>query len=205
MIKDFDVLARRLLLGTAVVSVMALGACSDDDDPAKEDVPELITKATLKFTPATGTPVVVTATDADGTGPNDIKVDGAISLVAGTAYTLSIELINELAAPTDEEYNITEEVKEEGDEHQFYFAWTEGVFSDPSGKGNVTDRAGKVNYADKDENGLPVGLSTTWKAGAASTGKFRVMLKHQPDIKSATSSSADGESDLDVEFDIVVK
>jgi len=195
----------RLLLGMAVVSVGMLSGCSKDDDPAKEDVPELITKATLTFTPASGTPVVVTATDPDGTGSKSIAMDGAINLAAGTAYTLSIQLINELAAPTDEEYNITAEVGREGVEHQFYFAWTNSVFSDPAGDGNVDNRNDKINYNDKDVNNLPIGLSTAWTAGTASSGTFRVLLKHQPDIKSATSTSNDGETDLSVTFDIVVK
>lgn len=204
MITDFKVM-QRLLWGAAVVSLAVLGGCSDDDDPAKEDVPELITKATLTFTPASGTPVVVTATDPDGDGIKEIAVDGAINLAAGTTYTLSIELINALAAPTDEEYDITKEVKEEGDEHQFYFAWTNNVFSDPAGNGNVDNRADKINYKDTDDNGLPIGLSTAWTAGEASTGTFQVLLKHQPDIKSATSTSNDGETDLTVTFDIAVK
>lgn len=204
MITDFKIMGR-LLCGAAVVSLAVLGGCSDDDDPAKEDVPELITKATLTFTPSGGTPVVVTATDPDGEGVKSITVDGDINLAAGTTYTLGIQLINGLAAPTDEEYDITAEVTREGDEHQFYFAWNNDVFSDPAGNGNVDNRADKINYNDKDVNNLPIGLSTTWTAGAASSGTFHVLLKHQPDIKSATSTSTDGETDLDVTFNIVVK
>jgi hypothetical protein len=205
MIPDFEAAIKRLLTGTAVISMAMLGACSDDDDPKKEDVPELITKATLTFTPAAGTPIVATATDPDGVGAKSIAMDGAINLAAGTTYTLTVTLINELAAPGDEEYKVSDEVKEEGDEHQFYFAWTNSVFSDPAGDGNVDNRNDKINYNDKDVNNLPIGLSTTWTAGAATSGKFHVLLKHQPDVKSATSTSNDGETDLDVTFDIVVK
>jgi hypothetical protein len=189
-----------------VASVLFLAGCSDDDDPKKEDTPELITKVTLTFTPTgEGTPVVVTATDPDGLGVQDLAPDGPINLVAGQSYALAITLINGLAKVTDPGYNITEEVEEEGDEHIFFFAWTGNVFSDPAGDGNIDNREDVVNYNDEDENGLPVGLSTSWIAGEASSGEFRVILKHQPDLKSASSNSSDGETDLDLEFDIAVE
>lgn len=185
--------------------VLATG-CNDDDDPQKEDTPELITKATLTFTPGDGgSPVVVTATDPDGEGVQDISVDGPISLNANKSYTLTITLINGLADPSDAEYNITEEVEEESDEHMFFFGWTNNVFADPSGNGNIDNRDDNVNYNDEDANGLPLGLSTSWTtASAAATGTFHVILKHQPDLKGATSTSTTGESDLDIEFSIAV-
>ncbi|MEQ8361708.1 MAG: hypothetical protein RH948_02505 [Cyclobacteriaceae bacterium] len=189
----------------ALLGVFTMVSCDDDDDPVKEDVPELITKATLTFTPAGGgTPVTSSATDPDGEGVQDIEVDGPINLTAGTTYTLTVSLINELADPTDEEYNITEEVEEEGDEHMFFYAWTNDVFSDPSGNGNIDNRADDVNYEDEDDNGQPLGLTTSWTAGSASTGTFRVVLKHQPDLKTDTSDANTGESDLDVIFTINV-
>lgn len=189
----------------ALGSVFVLASC-DDDDPEKEDVPELITKATLTFTPvgSAGAVVTATATDPDGEGVNDLTVDGPINLAAGTTYVLTLELINELADPNDEEYNITEEVEEEGDEHMFFFAWTGDVFADPTGNGNIDNRADEVNYEDEDENGLPLGLTTRWTTSAASSGTFRVVLKHQPDLKTTTSDANTGETDLDVTFVISV-
>lgn len=192
-----------LLLVTG--GIVFLAGCSDDD-PVKEDIPELITKATLTFTPVTGSPVIVTATDPDGQGTKNITVDGPINLTKAMKYTLTIQMINELAQPTDPEYNITDEVKEEGDEHQFYFSWTEGVFSNPAGNGNIDNRADALNYKDTDKNNLPIGLTTEWTPSAAAlSGKnFRVVLKHQPELKSATSTFNDGETDLDIAFTINV-
>ena len=194
----------------ALVAILAIGLTSFisscDDDPKKENVPELITKATLTFTPvAGGAAITATATDPDGEGVADITVDGPIELAINTPYTMSIELINGLADPSDEEYDITAEVEEEGDEHIFFFAWTNNVFSNPTGNGNVDNRADAVNYNDEDENGLPLGLSTDWtSAASAANGTFRVILKHQPDSKSASSTSNTGESDLDITFNISV-
>lgn len=197
----------KLFMALLVASfAMTLISC-DDDDPKKEDTPELITKVTLVFTPdGGGTPVVATATDPDGEGIQDIKTDGPINLAANTSYTMTIQLINELANPNDEAYNLTAEVQDEGDEHMFFFGWTNNVFSNPEGDGNIDSRNDAVNYEDKDEDGLPIGLTTSWTTStSAALGTFRIVLKHQPDLKSTNSTSSTGESDLDIEFDITVQ
>lgn len=189
----------------AFLSLALLTAC-DDDEPKREDTPEMITRVTLTFTPSTGgSPVVVAASDPDGEGVRDIEISGSINLAAGTSYLLSIELANELAPANDPAYDITEEVREEGDEHMLFFAWTDNVFSDPAGNGNIDNRSDAVNYEDEDENGLPLGLETSWTTGNASSGKFRILLKHQPELKSETSTASMGETDIDIEFDINVQ
>ncbi len=191
-----------LLLNTG--SLLLLSSCKKED-PKPENIPEAITKATLTFTPTGGAPVVVSATDPDGEGPLPRTLSGPINLVKNVSYTLSITLINELAKPTDPEYNITGEVEEEGDEHIFFFAWTNNTFWNPTGNGNVDNRNDAVNYDDIDVKGLPLGLETDWTTiPTTGAGTFRVILKHQPDLKSATSTSNDGESDLDVTFNLIV-
>ena len=47
------------------LTVLLFAAGCEVEDPIREDVPELITKVTLTFTPTVGDPVVVTATDPD--------------------------------------------------------------------------------------------------------------------------------------------
>ncbi|MCS6974116.1 MAG: hypothetical protein N2044_07570 [Cyclobacteriaceae bacterium] len=188
-----------LLFAGAALSLYISGC---DDDPEKEDVPELVTKIKLTFTPVTGgSPVVVTAVDPDGEGPQDLTPDGSINLRENTTYQLSIELFNDLLNPGEEGYDLTEEIEEEADEHQFFFGFSSGVFSSPSGTGNIAPSTGSINYLDEDSNGRPLGLLTEWTTAGIQSGKsFRVVLKHQPGIKSATSTSADGETDVDVTF-----
>jgi hypothetical protein len=188
------------------VLTLLITSC-DNNDPVKEDTPELITRATLTFKPVDGgAAVVVTATDPDGEGVQNIAVDSPINLGLSKSYTLDITLINGLADPASAAYDVTSEVREESHEHQFYFSWTNNVFSTPAGDGNVDNRSDAIGYDDKDVNNLPIGLETTWTTSTSpASGKFRVLLKHQPDLKSATSTSADGESDLDVEFVINVE
>lgn len=194
-----------LCMAFTLTALLFVSGC-DNDDPVKEDVPEMITKATLTFTPLSGgNAVIVTATDPDGEGVQEIQVDGPITLEAMESYDLSIALINDLAPSTDPEYNITEEVEEEGDEHMFFFSWTNNVFSDPAGNGNFDNRSDDINYVDLDVNGLPLGLETTWTTAEASTGTFRIVLKHQPQLKSATSDANTGETDLDITFSIIIE
>jgi hypothetical protein len=194
------------------ISLMTLATVTNcgNNDPKKEDVPELITKVTLTFTPTTGTPIVVTATDPDGEGVQNIKTDGSIALSRSTTYVLSIQLVNGLAQPGDDGYDVTHEVQNEGVEHQFFFSWDGDAFSNPEGNGNIDHRDDPVNYDggdfSKDKSGLPLGLQTTWaSAGISTTGvTFRVLLKHQPGLKSQVSTSSDGETDLDLSFPLTV-
>lgn len=187
-------------------TIICLSTCKNED-PTPENIPELITKVILKFSPVGGgSSITVTATDPDGGGVQDIEVDGPINLLKGSQYTLSLELINELYLPGDADYNITEAVEQEGEEHQFFFGFDEGVFSSPTGMGNIKDSAssiaGSINYLDEDLGGLPIGILTSWTTigTAISSKSFRVVLKHQPEIKSSISTSLDGESDLDISF-----
>ena len=199
-----------LLTSILIALTLFLTGC-DDNDPKKEDTPELITKATLTFTPSTGSPIVVTATDPDGEGVQNIAMDGPINLARNTTYLMTITLINGLAQPGQDGYDISGEVEEEGDEHQFFFSWTNEAFSDPSGNGNIDNAHDPLNYTggatSKDANNRPLGLTTTWtsSSNAVSGSAFRVMLKHQAQLKSDASDSSIGETDLDVTFTLNVQ
>jgi hypothetical protein len=189
-----------------LVSMASLLSGCDDDDPKKEDTPELITRATLTFTPeGGGSVVVVTATDPDGEGVQDVTVDGPINLASNKTYRLSLALINDFAQPSAPGYDISAEVEEEGDEHMFFFAWTDNLFTDPAGNGNIDNRVDDVNYQDVDANGLPLGLETGWTTGNISSGTFRIVLKHQPQTKTSSSAATVGETDLDITFPINIQ
>lgn len=186
--------------------IFTVQSCKNED-PLPENIPELITKVVLSFSPEGGGSIVkVTATDPDGGGVQDMVVDGPINLLKNTQYKLSLELINELYLPGDDDYNITAAVEEEGEEHQFFFSFSEGTFLSPVGMGNIkeneTSVSGNINYVDEDNSGLPIGIDTSWTTanGLSSDKSFRVILKHQPELKSTTSTSLDGESDIDITF-----
>jgi hypothetical protein len=199
----FHFLTGKMVLLAAAFSALTLLNSCDDDDPEMEEAPELITTVTLTFIPSDESdPVIAVYTDPDGDGIQP-PVISPINLTAGKSYVLTIELINALD-PTDIE-DITEEIEEEAEDHLFFFSWTNNVFSDPAGNGNVDERADLVNYVDFDDDGLPVGLETEWTAVSASaSGVFRVVLKHQPLVKSATSTIDDGDTDIDISFPITI-
>lgn len=196
-IQTLKLVSLLLLLSTYVVT-----SCSDDNDvPPKENEEEIITNVTLTFTPTGGgTAQTATAVDPDGEGPQSLAIVQNITLNANTTYRLTLDLQNSI-----EGNSITEEIEKENDQHMFFFGWSNDVFSDPTGDGNIDNRADAVNYNDSDDNGLPVGLSTTWTSGNASSGTFRVILKHQPDLKTATSTSTTGSSDVDLTFNVSIQ
>lgn len=175
-----------------LVVLLAVGLVSscDDDAPEAENDVEAITTVVLSFTPQNGgNPFVVTARDADGPGAGSIVI-GDITLEANTTYVVGTSLLNELETPTE---SISEEVLEEAEEHQLFYAVA------PTSLLTVT-----IN--DQDAGGLPLGLATTWATSGAGTGTVTVTLKHQPDgIKTATSTVNDGETDVAVTFPVTIQ
>ncbi|MEQ9300736.1 MAG: hypothetical protein RIF33_19345 [Cyclobacteriaceae bacterium] len=198
------------ILQTLLALLLAFSfiSCGDDDEPAappEENAEEVITDVLLTFTPQEGgATVTARAQDSDGEGPLPLQVIGDITLQSASNYELTLELTN-AENPADIE-DITDEIREEADEHMFFFSWTDGLFSNPVGNGNIDTRFDAVNYGDTDINGLPLGLTTSWSTGPPASGSFRVILKHQPDgIKTTTSSSSNGDTDIDISWQILLR
>ena len=175
----------------------------ETEEPEEENVEEVISKVTLHFTPAGGGGTIsVSAIDPDGDGPQDMAPEGDINLLMNLEYTLELEFTNDLETPPED---ITEEIREEADEHMLFFGWKDGLFFNPA-NGNINTNRDDVRYDDEDGNGFPVGLETTWTtANMEDSGEFRVLLKHQPDLKSATSGVTTGATDVDVSFNLVIE
>jgi hypothetical protein len=152
---------------------------SDDDD----NEVELITTVNLTFTPvAGGSSRIFTFRDIDGEGGAAPTIFQDISLAPNTAYNMSLELLDETKTPPD---NITEEVKKEDNEHQFYFV--------PAGGAAIT-----ISNLNADRNGLPLGVTSTWTTGAVSNGTVRIVLKHKPGNKNAGDAITVGDTDIDL-------
>ena len=200
---------KNLQLLAILFSVITIIGCSNDDDvaPEEENEVEVFTDVTLVFTNTADVNDVVRASaqDPDGTGIQELQILDAITLAADTEYTLTYEILNALD-PADVE-NIGDEILEEDNEHQFFFSFTENVFANPTGNGNIDAAADPINYNDADENGNPVGLSSTWTTSstASSGASFTVRLQHQPDVKTATSGSNDGDTDFALTFALNIK
>ena len=102
----------------------------------------------------------------------------------------------------DHAEDIGAEIAEEADEHQFFFAFSNDAFANPTGDGNIDNASDAINYNDSDENGNPLGMNTSWEtsSSALSGGSFTVRLQHQPGVKTASSGANDGDSDFDLTF-----
>jgi len=180
-----------LFFATIIAFSLVFTSC-DKDDPEIENEEELITTVNFTLTPVDGTPVVMTFVDLDGDGSGAPVVTGG-TLSANTTYTGSLELLNELESPAED---ITEEIEEEDDEHQFFFETTVSGLS--------------VAYADQDDDGNPIGLATTIATGGAATGTLTVTLLHEPvkdaeGVSGGNSANAQGEIDVEVSFPVTVQ
>ena len=185
----------------AFLTLFIFTACEEDEAaPEEENEVEVFTDVKLVFTPTGGGAAVeAAAQDPDGAGVQELQVLGAINLAANTSYTLTMVIENCLESPCE---LMNEEIEEEDDEHQFFFAFTNDAFTSPAGNGNIDSASDPINYNDSDGNGNSLGLNTSWTTGSASTGTFTVQLQHQPDVKTATSGSTDGDTDFALTFNL---
>ncbi len=125
---------------------------------------EVITTMNLYFSPIGGGPTTVYSfDDADGPGGND-PTQSEILLSANTSYNVRLELLNKTTTPAD---TITNDVLEEADAHRFYYT--------PSAGNPIS-----VTNLDNDDNGVPLGINSTWTTGATATGSITVTLRHYP-------------------------
>lgn len=171
-----------------------MSACKKDepDEPIIPNEEEVITTVRLTLTPdGGGDPIVWSFTDLDGDGGNEPIIESP-ALNANTTYNGNLELLNELEDPAD---NITEEIEEEAEEHQFFF------ISDVS---NLT-----IAYDDSDANGFPIGLASVFSTADPSSGTVTLILRHEPNkeaegVEDGDVTNAGGETDIELVFDIEI-
>lgn len=175
------------------IPILLLTACQKDDDPVIPNEEELITTLILTMAPSGGgDPVIWSFRDLDGDGgQNPVIVTEPLSV--NTEYSTTVQLLNETETPAED---ITEEVRMEQEEHQFFYVASAG-----------TDLI--AVYNDQDANGNPVGLQTTISTGTAGSGTLTVTLIHLPDktapgVAVGLPDQAGGETDIEVVFDVEI-
>ncbi len=171
-------------------ALLLLNGCNKEKDVAPTDDNEAITTATLQLTNAASATEVITATVENLNTTADFS-KATLTLKPNTTYNARVLLSDKTKTPA---LNVSAEVKDEANEHLFIFTPTTGL--------NLT-----VTITDRDTNPAPgpfsVGLESRMVTGAASTGKLRLVLKHQPNTKNGTPTP--GTTDLDTNFDVVVR
>ena len=173
-----------------LASTLIFASCSDDDDNTPEPVNEEEVITTLTVTLESGSDTVVMQyQDLDGDGPDAATVTVSGSLSNNTTYAGSIVLLNETESPAE---NITEEVEEEDDEHQFFYTVGAGLDVD-------------TEYSNFDGDGNPLGTMFVLNTGITSSGGLTFTLRHEPNKPNTGLENAGGETDIEVTFDVTVE
>jgi hypothetical protein len=185
-------------------AALAIGFAScESDDPEPENDGEVITDVTLTFQELNasgglvGTPFSAKASDPEGIEVGTAPTIQTINLVKGKIYRMTITVTNSI-----ENEDITAEILEEADEHQFFFLG--GAFT-----GNI------LTIAYNDPSGKLIGLQnrlTVSSSPGTNNTSMQVILRHDLDknFPGATNpnfanyAQAGGESDLDITFPVVI-
>jgi hypothetical protein len=176
----------------AIFATLLFVACSNDDDNTPEPVneEEVITTLTVTLAPTDGgTPITLQTRDLDGDGPNAPVINVSGDFVTGVTYDGSIVLLNETVNPPED---ITEEVEEEDEDHQFFYTIGSGL--------DVT-----TAYDSFDDDGNPLGTKFTLTTGAASSGALTFTLRHEPTKPNTGLDDAGGETDIIATFNVTVQ
>lgn len=177
-------------LAMAAIAVVSMTSCEDDDTPQIINEEEVITTVTYTLTNAVDNTdtVILRSVDSDGDGIIDMEIVSG-PLTSGASYNGEVRFENELESPAE---NITDEVVEEGDEHEVFYTTTVSGVS--------------ISKTDNDVNGDPIGVMTTINTGAAGTGVLTIVLRHEPTKPNdGTLSGAGGETDVQVSFNVAVQ
>ena len=182
----------------------AFSSCSSDD-PVPENDGELITDVTLTFQELdasnnpVGTPFDFTASDAEGIEIGSTPTVETVTLAKGKKYQMTIEVYNSVAGE-----DITEEISEESDEHQFYFL------------GSAFVGTPILTYLYDDQGGIKLGLKglvTVAETPVSNNGNMQILLRHALDKNYPGAENpnftnyaqAGGESDLDIVFPVIIE
>lgn len=205
--------------GLLALLTIALISCKKDKttDPTPSTPPppaneeEVITtmKLILEDTTSNSTyEYIFKDLDGDGGNPGIYggtnQSDSVINLTAGKVYRCEILLLNETKNPAD---TISNEVKEEANDHMFFFGngYNSTLSTNPLTV-QINGSLVTIKYLDLDTNSpaYGIGLKTLWTcpSSATSKSKLNIVLKHQPGTKNGTY--APGETDVDILFKVKV-
>ncbi|WP_296700041.1 hypothetical protein [Algoriphagus sp.] len=187
---------------SAILFAMTLVSC-ESEDPVMENDEEVITDVTLRFTEldnsgaTIGDPFEFVASDPQGIELGSPTIE-TVNLTKGKSYRMEILLYNSIA---DED--ITEEVQEESDEHQFYFL------------GSAFIGSPVLTYTYDDPSGELIGLRgnvVVSQSTGLNNANMRIILRHDLDKSFPGADNpnfqnfvaAGGETDLDITFPLVL-
>ena len=111
-------MSRNILSYLPLAFVPILFISCEKEDPFIPEEPELITTLSYTLTPVNGgDDVVLLFKDIDGDGGEAPSISSG-TLEVNQEYTGTISLLNESIMPAE---NISDEIREEDEDHQFFF------------------------------------------------------------------------------------
>jgi hypothetical protein len=148
----------------AILGFVTTISCNKDDDQTPEETQQVISVVRVVLTKVgTLEEVVLDYHDADGNGGEDPVIKGG-TLSTNTVYFSMIEEIqNERISPTQDVKTLIE------NDNQSY-----QIFYQP----NQIDMS--LEYADRDDGGLPIGLFTAITTGSAGDGSIIISIVESP-------------------------
>lgn len=193
---------RKLPIYLFAALAMGFASC-ESNDPEEENDGEVITDVTLKFQELNasgglvGSVLSFKASDPQGIEVGSSPTIQPVTLTKGKTYRMSIEVFNSI-----ENEDITKEILEEADEHQFFFLGSA-----------VTGNILTITY--DDPSGERIGLRNKVVVSSSpgtNNAQLRVVLRHDLDKNFPGASNpnfanfvqAGGETDLDITFPVVI-
>lgn len=204
-----------VLLGSALFYA---GCSSKSEEAVAPTISnEALTSITLKLTNRANVADVASCRYAyhlDNNGEITSTDSTSLALKPNAVYDAQIVMLDTTQTPV---FVVSNEIKERANYHLFFFQPTPVSSANLSFGTNsasipetIASASGpylnlKVDRADKDTNSpqLPVGLQDVFTTGAASSGKLKVILRHQPNAKNGTF--APGSTDLEANFIVNIK
>lgn len=173
-----------------LLTASLFSACKKDKDPQPDDEHATITRVTMLFenTANANEKITVNYVDLDGPGGQSPTID-QIRLKPNTTYTATLRLYT--GSNANNLNDITDEIKAEGDDHEFFFT--------PAPANLLT-----VTKTDRDTQLRRIGLESQVVTTAINSGTLNVKLMHQPDQKPDPGSATVGETDVDINFSVVI-
>lgn len=175
------------LFSTLLIALVFTSCQKDKNDvenPPLNNEEELITTLKVNLSHA-GDTSTFQFKDIDGEGGANGTID-TIKIQPGVSYACNLEFLDE-SNPSSVS-NITKEIKAEGVDHLICFE----VVGDAI-----------IFRTDKDDNNIPLGLSSEWTVSVSGTGSVTIRLRHQPGIKDGSCDK--GDTDIEVTFPIVIQ
>ncbi|MDG1291466.1 MAG: hypothetical protein P8N91_03670 [Flavobacteriaceae bacterium] len=184
-------------------------ACSKDEDPEPAHEEEIVTLVTLEVSKVGSSETIKYNFEVEGHDHDDHEEeeeedddhddhDGEhteIELEANSSYNVSMFIYND--TDPNNIKNITQEIIEEKDEHQVFYAITDelsGFSIEPASDDTV------------DSNGNSLYIKTTWTTTGETSGDVVGYLIHEPTQKTGTTrTDFGGATDFEIDFEVHVE